>query len=281
MKKKLNLRIFVLVMIFLFTLVPKGFAHELFIVVDEEVGSEELEVDVLWGHLRDFVDNTDLEDYQLHVKHPNGKIESLELEAVGVHARSFVSPPEEGSYVFWATRTPRPYSPDDETTILSNHMAKTIYQVGEGNGSPSITENLTLEINPEVDLTSFTTGTFTAQVMYDGEVAANAIVSAYGPSGEILEETTDEDGMFLFEIETEGQWLFKATVDMDEAGEVNGEEYESISNTTTLIIDNTSGGEAQLNIDQPPYTLTFITLFIGLLLGSAITMLVAMRKRNH
>jgi hypothetical protein len=242
--------------------------------VEEFTDSEELRVDVIWGHIRDYTDIADTEDLSLYIQYPNGDTELLDLEGVGVLARAFVPIIEEGTYTFWAKREPSTYTPDSGITQLSSHTAKLIHHVGEATLSENGSIELDLEIVPETDTNNFATGTFTGTIYLDGKQADNAIISAYGPEWEVLETASDEEGIFELSFDSLGEWLIKANVELDEAGTLESEEYEIHSLTSTLLVDTEQ--EAETN---PSSLFSLIGMLIsGLLLGAAITIFV-MRKR--
>ncbi|MFA1819144.1 DUF4198 domain-containing protein [Virgibacillus oceani] len=258
--------------LFLFT--KEASAHELFIQVEEFSDSEELRVDVIWGHIRDYTDIADIEDLALHVQYPNGDTAPLDLEEVGVQARSIVPITEDGTYTFWATREPSTYTPDSGITQLSNQTAKLIHHVGSEASSDDDSIELDLEIVPESDTNNFSTGTFTGTIYLDGEQAENAIISAYGPEWEVLETTSDKDGKFELAFNSLGEWLIKANMELDEAGTIDNEDYEVHSLTTTLLVDN----EQDEDTNQSSLFSVIAILISGLLIGAAVTILV-LRKR--
>lgn len=263
------------ILLFALFIAPKAFAHELFIQVQEDQQSSELQIDVLWGHLRDFLDQANYENYELYVQYPSGNVEELELEKIGVQARAYIQASEEGQYLFWASRKPSTYTPGDGVTRLSIQLAKTVYQVGEGNNNASEPVNLLLEIVPTTDLTSFTKGTIEGIVLFEGEPRSDITVTAYGPMGEHLEGVTGADGAFNFNFESYGEWLLKASFQTDESGILVDTEYELTGRTTTLLLDTTQPMDQGTS---SPNNLTIIVVFIiGLLVGSGLTF-VAIRK---
>ncbi|WP_239094006.1 DUF4198 domain-containing protein [Bacillus sp. B15-48] len=253
---------------------PNAAAHELFIQVDEN--SDELRVDVLWGHIRDYVSEADVEDFQLFVRYPNGETEQLDLEAVGVHFRAYVPTNEGGDYTFWAIREPGTYTPDDGVPQLSVHSAKVIVHVGEGSERADEAVDADLEIVPNSDVRHFSTGIFSGTVLMDGSVAQEAAITAYGPSGEIVEAVTNSNGEFELPFGSAGTWLIKTNVKIDEAGTLGDEDYELISRTSTLIVDTEqpSNSGSSNNIGS-----LGAMLLIGLLVGGSVSML-ALRKRQ-
>ncbi|WP_096201844.1 DUF4198 domain-containing protein [Bacillus sp. FJAT-45350] len=285
---------FILTLLFSFLLlgvfIPTATAHELFIEVKEDYNSDEIQVDVLWGHLRDFLDNANHENYELFVRYPSGEVEQLPLESIGVQARAYLTPVEEGEYIFWAERKPSLYSPSEDVTILSKQMAKNVYQVGTGSQPDSEPIHMLLEVIPTNGLTTFSTGTFSGTVLYEGAASPTTLISAYGPNGEILETETNEDGTFELPFDSVGDWLVKANVQTDEEGQLDGEDYQQISRTSTLIINTTTDEEVSEAItpkaDTSSETTTttetstsILTFIIGFLLGASVIFLAARKKR--
>lgn len=273
MKKVLMLALLMVSLLF----TPTAFAHELFIQVKEEKTSNELQIDVIWGHLRDFVDQGNPENYELFVRFPNGQTKQLEMERIGVQARAFVPSDEKGQYVFWAMRKPSTYTPSDEPTRLSLQRAKTVYQVGTGGEVSNQPVGLDLEIVPETNLATFNQGTLKGSILFEGNPQSNVTVTAYGPSGEHLEGVTGADGLFEFELRSNGEWLIKASFQTDESGTLNDTSYELTGRTTTLIIDNTPPVTIDASYDNP--LIYIAVLMIGLLLGSAVTFMILKRKK--
>ncbi|UJL45251.1 DUF4198 domain-containing protein [Virgibacillus sp. NKC19-16] len=252
-------------------------AHELYIEVEEFTESEELRVDVLWGHIRDYVDEANIEDFQLHVRYPNGDTDQLELEEVGVHSRAYVPITDEGAYTFWAERTPSTYTPDDGIAQLSNQFAKQIYHVGGASSNSEEAIEAQLEIIPNEDTAHFSTGDFSGTIRLDGSEIADATVTAYGPEHEVLEGVTDDDGTFNFTFDSTGKWLIKANAEVDEAGDIDGEEYEITSHTTTLLV-NTGEADAE-DAEEGSNMWSFIAmLVVGLLVGASV-ILIFLRKK--
>lgn len=271
MKKMFALIIFIVLLL----ISPTAFAHELFIQVEEDQTSNELRVDVLWGHLRDFLDQANYEDYDLYMRAPNGETKQLELEKIGVQGRSYLNASEKGEYLFWATRAPGTYTPEDGVTRLSVQMAKAIHQVGSGRQTANQPVGLPFEIVPEDSLADFKTGKVTARVLLDGEPLSGATLSAYGPEGELLEDVSAEDGTFAFDFQSHGEWLIKASFQTEESGTLDDTEYEVIGHATTLIVDTTSASSSNTN----PLTLIAVSI-TGLLLGAAITFFSVKKKRG-
>ncbi|OIJ14136.1 hypothetical protein BKP35_08030 [Anaerobacillus arseniciselenatis] len=279
MKRTLTF-IFIATLFFTLFLTPKAFAHELFIEVKEDRQTGELRIDVLWGHIRDFLEVANYEDFELFVRDPGGNVEQLELEGIGVQGRAHLIPQTEGEYVFLANRKAGTYTPGDGITRLSVQMAKTVYHVGDGPETVSQPVDLLLDIVPETSVKNFDIGTFKGNVLLNGSTIAEATVTAYGPKDEILEGTTDSDGAFEFEITSNGQWLLKANIETEESGNVDGGDYELTSRTSTLLIDNTKEAPATTTstTNANPFTLITI-LVIGLLLGSALTFMFTKGKK--
>ncbi|WP_018933174.1 DUF4198 domain-containing protein [Gracilibacillus lacisalsi] len=271
--KKVLFSFFFLLVCFCF-FVPTVSAHELYLDVEEFSDSEELRVDVKWGHIRDYVSEASHEDYELFVRYPNGEEEQLELEAAGVNARAYVPIIEEGDYIFWAERVLGTYTPEDEdTTQLSSHMAKIVHHVGNGSSQVDSPIGLELELVPTIDVADFSTGSLEGYVVLDNEEVAEVHVTAYGPEHEVLEQTTDQDGRFSFDIESSGEWLVKANLILEEDGEIDGEEYDVTSHTSTLLLDTKEEQQTSANIGS-----LFIMLVIGLLSGSAATLFVVAKR---
>ncbi|GAE24893.1 hypothetical protein JCM9140_856 [Halalkalibacter wakoensis JCM 9140] len=259
---------------FLFLFPSNISAHELFIQVEENETEQELRVDVLWGHLRDFLDEANHDQYELFVRYPNGDTDQLSIESIGVHAVSYVPITEEGAYTFWAVRKPSTYTPDSGITQLSNQMAKAIHYIGENSSNSNQPIDLNLEIVPAGDTSNFTTGNFESIILLDGVEVSDATVTAYGPEGEILEGASDQNGRIELNLDSSGEWLLKANVRTEETGMLEDEEYEVISQTSTLLIDTSETNEASsTNI----WTLAAM-FFIGLFIGAAIILLTVKRK---
>src|SRR5690625_1257090 len=258
--------------LFLFT--KETSAHELFLQVEEFTDSEELRVDVIWGHIRDYTDIADIEDLSLHVQYPNGDTEELDLERIGDQARTYVPITDDGTYTFWAMRAPSTYTPDNGVTQLSDQTAKLIHHVGSEASSDDSSIELDLEIVPETDTNNFSTGTFTGTIYLDGEQAENAAISAYGPEWEVLETTSDEDGKFELAFDSLGEWLIKANMELEEDGTIDNEDYEVHSHTSTLLVDTAQDEDT----NQSSLLSLIGMLLAGLLIGAAITIFV-MRKR--
>ena len=274
MRRKITTALLVLLLLNIIFAFPVS-AHELWIQVDKE--DSELKVEVLWGHIRDFLDNADHNDYQLFVRFPQGKVEELPLEGVGVQARAYLTPGEEGQYVFWAERVPSTFTPGGGVPTLSVQQAKTVFQVGEGPGTAETPAGMLLEIVPDTDLQAFSTGTFAGQVFLQDKAAAGANISAYGPGGETITVQTGQDGSFSISLDNPGLWLVKANVTSDEEGTLGQVQYEAVSRTATLVFasqdpqgsvgaGNPSGGSSSNSTG-----VLFIVFISGLLLGAAGT----------
>ena len=264
----------------LFTFIPKGLAHELFIHIEEDQETGELRVDILWGHIRDFIDAGNYENYKLQVRHPDGTVEPLPLEKIGVQARAYFQPTEEGEYVFWAERKPSTYTPDGGETQLSLQMAKTTFYKGNGSETSSQPTDLALEVIPTHSLSSFTTGEFKGQVLLEGMAVSDAAISAYGPQGEVLEGVSDADGHFELELSSRGEWLIKANVRTDDSGVLEDEEYTKTSRTSTFLM-NTENVESQSGSGDVSMWSLILTALIALLVGSSATLLITGRKKKN
>ncbi|WP_026675584.1 DUF4198 domain-containing protein [Alkalihalobacterium bogoriense] len=264
---------------YFFSFIPKGLAHELFIQIQEDQSSGELQIDVLWGHIRDFVDEGNYENYKLQVRYPDGSVESLPLEKIGVQARAYFQPTKEGEYVFWAERKPSTYTPDGGDTQLSLQMAKTIFYKGDGDETSQQPTNLALEVVPTNSLSNFTTGFFEGQVLLDGEAVSHAIISGYGPKGEVLEGESDENGLFELNLSSSGEWLIKANVRTDEEGVLDGEEYIKTSRTSTFLLDTGNTEQQRGSFDASLWSL-ILTALIALFVGATVTLLVTGRKKQ-
>jgi uncharacterized GH25 family protein len=273
--RKIGLLTGLLLTLSFFMLTEKTAAHELFIQVEEFQDTEELRVDVIWGHIRDFVDHSELENLNLHVQYPNGDTVQLDLESIGVQARAYVPITEDGAYTFWATREPSTYTPDGGSTQLSDQAAKHIHHVGDVDPVDNTPVAMDLEIVPETEVHSFSTGTFTGTILLDGETREDAEISAYGPEHEVLETTSGGDGKFEFDFDSAGEWLIKANVQLDEAGMADGEAYEIHSITSTLVIDTEQENDTTDNISL--FSL-IVMLLAGLLIGAAVTIFIMMKK---
>ncbi len=284
MKKKMVL-LLVTVLCFGLLMGTTAFAHELWIDVEEVPEGGELKVDVLWGHIRDFLDQANYEDYQLFVRTPGGQVNQLELERIGVQGRAYIDADQEGQYVFWAIRKPGTYTPGGGVTTLSVQKAKTIYQHGQGSGTASEPVGMFLETVPETDLTAFRGGGFKGTVLFEGNPAVSAVISAYGPAGEFLETETSSDGHFELNLQSSGIWLVKANISSVEEGNLDGHEYGMVSRTTTLIFDTgaktapSPAGSVQAATPTPILGMV-LPLIIGLLIGGAGTLLFLGNKRK-
>lgn len=270
-----------LAVVFVFLLVLQlsfpASAHELWIEVEDK--GEELQVEVLWGHIGDYLDEANIDDYRLFVRYPSGSVDELALERIGVQGRTFFSPVEEGEYVFWAEREPGTYTPGEGVTTLSVQTAKHLFHFGDGPGTGDQPVEMVLEIVPVTDLSEFAHGTLEGKVLWEGEPAAGAAVSAYGPGDRVLEAESDADGFFTLELDVPGTWLVKGNITAEEEGELDGEEYGMASRTTTLLID----ADAKEGGTAAPAAGTFsavmvIPLLIGLLLGGAGTLFMLRKK---
>lgn len=260
-------------------------AHELWIEVTEEPQAEELKVEVLWGHIRDYLDRASHEDYRLFMRSPSGQVDELPLEGIGVQARTFVAPDEEGEYVFWAKREAGTYTPGDGITTLSVQSAKTVYQHGQGGGTAAEPVQMHLEMVPQTDLSAFSGGTFKGTVLLEEEPAAGAAISAYGPGGEILESVSETDGSFDLQLDTSGTWLLKANITTEEEGSHDGQDYGRVSRTTTLLTNVQEERPAEAPAAEQAAGATsmpamIVPFIIGLLLGGAGTLFFTSRKKN-
>ncbi|WP_157404611.1 DUF4198 domain-containing protein [Shouchella shacheensis] len=293
MKKTTISLIFALSCLFLF-FPSDTFAHELSIQIEEDTASEELRVDVIWGHIRDFVDYAEVDEFELHVRYPSGEMEELALEAIGVQGRAYVPAAEEGDYTFWAVKQPSTYTPDGGVTQLSSHMAKAVYPVGSGSDTSGQPVELELEIVPAVSINDFSTGTFSGTVLFTENEAADATVTAYGPEGEVLETVSSSEGTFDFELDTTGEWLIKAHLPEEEAGTLEGEDYEAISRNTTLLVDTTTeetenttteqteGAAAEETENSETQVPSLVAmLVVGLLVGATATLFVLKKKGSQ
>lgn len=285
MKKKMVLLLVVTVLCFSLLMGTTAFAHELWIDVEEVPEGGELKVDVLWGHIRDFLDQANYEDYQLYVRTPGGQVNQLELERIGVQGRAYIDAAQQGQYVFWAIREPGTYTPGGGVTTLSVQKAKTIYQHGQGAGTAGEPVEMLLEIVPETDLTAFTGNEFKGTALFEGNPAPSAVISAYGPSGEVLETETSSEGQFEFNLQSSGIWLVKANISSVEEGNLDGQEYGMVSRTTTLVFDTgaktapSQAGSVQASTPTPILGMV-LPLIIGLLIGGAGTLLLIGNKRK-
>ena len=262
----------VFVLIFTMIALPVS-AHEMWIEVKDLEG--EFRVEVFWGHIRDYLDSASHEDYELFVRYPDGSVEELETEGIGVQARAFINPREEGEYVFWALRNPGTFTPDGGLTTLSVQLAKSVFQYGSGPGTAAEPVDILLEIIPEVDLTDFGTGQFKGAVLMEGTPAESAIISAYGPQNRALEGISDSDGTFQLNLDLPGIWLIKANVADEDEGTHNGEDYAMISRTTTLLIDTGSDVETAASASGSGGSAEMMVLLLiaGILLGAAAVFL--------
>ncbi|MFV8828695.1 DUF4198 domain-containing protein [Alkalihalobacterium sp. APHAB7] len=234
---------------------------------------------MLWGHIRDFIDAGNYENYKLQVRYPDATVETLPLEKIGVQARVYFQPTEEGEYVFWAERKPSTYTPDGGETQLSLQMAKTTFYKGDGGETSSQPTDLALEVIPTNSLKSFTTGVLQGQVLLEGEAVPDAAISAYGPQGEVLEGVSDADGHFELELSSRGEWLIKANVRTDDGGVLEDEDYTKTSRTSTFLI-NTENAESPSGSGDVSMWSLILTGLIALLVGSALTLLLTGRKNK-
>ncbi len=280
-KKRLGLTVLIILLVFLLS--SSVSAHELWIEVAEEAGGNELKVEVLWGHIRDFLDRASHEDYQLFVRFPGGNVQELDLEGVGVIGRAYLVPQEQGEYVFWALRNPGTFTPGDGVTTLSVQLAKSVYQFGEGATTAEEPVDVLLEIVPTTDLSTFKSGNIEGTVLLEGNPAEGAALSAYGPGDRALEGSTDAGGNFELNLDVPGTWLIKANVSQEEEGTHGGDEYGRVSRTTTLVIDTEDSGTVPAAAPgteasgSSPIMMGMIFI-IGLLLGAAGTFFVT--KKN-
>lgn len=192
----------------------------------------------MWGHIRDYLDQASYLDYELFVRTPSGQVTQLDLEGIGVQARSYYSPVEQGEYVFWALRRPGTFTPQGGISTLSIQQAKAVYHHGEGSGTANDPVEILLEIVPEIDLTIFPGNEFKGIVLFEGSPAASAVISAYGPSGEVFEGTTSAEGRFELTLGSPGVWLITTNIATYEFGNSNGVNYGRVSRTSTLLFDN-------------------------------------------
>ena len=280
-KKRLGLSALIILLVLILS--SSVSAHELWIEVTEQAGGEELKVEVLWGHIRDFLDQSNYEDYQLFVRFPEGSVEELELEGVGVIARAYLTPQEKGEYVFWAIRNPGTYTPGDGITTLSVQLAKSVYQFGAGPSTAGEPVDMLLEIIPTTDLSGFKSGKIEGTVLLNGTHAEGAVISAYGPGDRALEGKTGNQGNFELNLDIPGTWLIKANIAVDEDGKHGDEEYGRVSRTTTMVIDTEETGTVAAA--APPASMSGtspvmmgMVFIIGLLFGAAGTFFVTKKK---
>jgi hypothetical protein len=279
-----TLYIGLLTMILIFAMVPQVVAHELFIEIASDYLTEEIRIDIKWGHIRDFVDQANHERYELFVRYPSGDVSQLQLEGIGVYGRAYLTPPEAGEYLFWATRTPSVYAPEDGQPRLSVHMAKAVYQYGEGPATVHQETALPLEILSHTDLQGFTSGIFEGQLQIHDQFVVGATITAYGPDGQLLETESGPEGLFELYLDTMGVWLVKANVNLAEVGELDGAAYAFESLTSTLLIDtfvpdytiDHGGSERSDNV-----WIMVILFAIGLLLGGSGGLVIAKKRSKH
>lgn len=247
-------------------------AHELRVEAEHLRDIGEFRVDVHWGHIRDFNDPVDIEALSLHMRTPDGAVEELPLEAVGVHARAYVVPQQSGDYVFWAVRTPGIYVPEGQAPALSAQSAKTVLMYGEGPSTMIEATDLIFEIAPSRSNAAFETGTFEGVVLLNNEPVSDAVVTAYGPDGLHWEGTTASQGTFELELEAAGKWLIKANISIDETGEIEAGSYETISRTSTLLVDSV---QAEADSAETNGIMMFVIFLIGLFLGAAAAFVIS------
>jgi uncharacterized GH25 family protein len=257
-------------------------AHELWIEVEHKTATEQLRVDISWGHLRDFYDPVNIENLSLFVRYPDGQVAELVLEEAGVQGRAFVTPKGEGEYLFWALRKPGTFTPGDGITRLSIHSAKTAYLLGDGPATSSQPTDLPLEIVPAADISTISPGVFSGKVLFEGEPLPGAVVVAYGPDELSVSGETASDGSFKLDLPSAGKWLVKASFQVDEEGRLGEVDYARISRTSTLLFTlaevaaGTPPAEPAPAVSEPAVaeaggvnSLAMLTFLVGLLLGAA------------
>ncbi len=252
-------------------------AHELWIEVEKMPDGEELKIDVMWGHIGDFLDSASHEDYELFVRTPGGQTQMLELERIGVQGRAYFDAQESGQYLFWALRQPGTFTPGSGITTLSVQLAKSVYQHGDGPGTAGDPTDILLEIIPETDLAGFSGGSFEGIVLLEGE-PVEAVISAYGPSNETLEGESSADGSFELDLNNPGIWLVKANVSTEDEGTHDGEEYGAVSRTTTLVFTVGEESAAEQGTAGSSFAGIIVPLIIGVLLGGAGTLFFVSKK---
>ena len=237
MMKKLGI-FFMVVIIFSLISGRSVFAHEVWLEVDGDLeeGSE-LQIDVTWGHFGGEVEELNHEDYSLFVMTPDEGIQEIELEEDGLHARGYYTPSSEGEHIIYAKRDAGTYSPEEGLVINNIHMGKVILPVGADEEIYFESVDLPLDIVPEMSSIDFIEGTFEGKVLLEGDPVEGANISAYGPDDETLMEESDSEGKFSLELADEGRWLVKANVSMEDSGTLNGEEYNEVSKTVTMLVD--------------------------------------------
>ncbi|UMZ72689.1 DUF4198 domain-containing protein [Natranaerofaba carboxydovora] len=224
----------------LFSLISGGsvFAHEVWLEVDGDLeeGSE-LQIDVMWGHFGDEVEELNYEDYSLYVMTPDKEVQEIEVEEEGLHGRGYFTPSTEGEHIIYTKRKPSVYSPGEGQMINNMHMGKTILPIGVGEKIYSENVDLPLDIIPEMSSKDLSEGNFEGKVLLEGDTVEGANVSAYGPDDEAMMEESDSEGGFSFNLGDEGRWLIKANVSMEDSGTLDGEEYNEVSKTVTMLVD--------------------------------------------
>ena len=216
-----------------------SYGHEVWIEVSEsDAGTEakaELEVSLFWGHFPDDLDAVEVEAYELSVRRPDGEVEELELEPDEKKLSASYLPPSHGQYVFWAVRRPSTFAPADGPLTLSIQTAKAVYDVPAFCSTEEPVEKA-IEIVPKSDMKGFKGGYAEFKVLLDGQPAPDAAVNLYGTDGTELSESSDQDGIFGFDIPPGRRWLVKANLREEDTGEVDGDEYEAVSRTATLCL---------------------------------------------
>ncbi|ARK30646.1 DUF4198 domain-containing protein [Halalkalibacter krulwichiae] len=258
--KKIYLFIILLFFPTLFFGQDKASASEIYIQVKEIIATNELQVDLLHGHIRDYVTEIDINDLKLYVLDPNEEIQSLPLEQVGVQARAYVPISIEGNYTFWAMYQPKPPYAEQEDNPPTTAITKQIYPVGTKADFSQQSLELPLEVIPTVSIESFTEGKFTGEVLFNETALNDTAIMAFGPNEEVLEVTTNEKGEFEFIFDSVGIWLLKTNIEAEDTDD----EIESTF-TSTFVIDT--------SLTQPPpepapnRTWIYVTIF---LVGGAV-----------
>ncbi len=214
-------------------------AHELWIDTMEisEAGEPLLQIDVFWGHFGSFTEPMNPDDYTLSVRMPAGDISGLSAERDGDIIRTRFSPREPGEYVLSAVRRPSVYFPQGGgPAVLSVQTAKTVYEFHGENGSvkPAGGE---IEIVPGQDLRGFRGGLLNLRVLLDGAPHHGARINIYGPAGRKAETVSDIHGLFTADLSHTGDWLIKANIREEAAGEYDGVEYGIKSLTATFFAE--------------------------------------------
>ncbi len=220
-----------------------SYGHEVWIEVGESnvaADGADFDVSLYWGHFPDDLDAIDSDAYALYVRRPDGEVEELELEPDEKRLTGSYVPPSNGQYVFWAVRRPSTFAPADGPITLSIQTAKTVHDVPAHSGTRQPVEKA-VEIVPNNDLRGFKGGYAEFQILLDGQPAPNAAVSLYGTDGTELSTRSEQDGVVGFNIPSGGQWLVKANLRGDEAGDLDGEEYDAVSRTATLLLSSDKG----------------------------------------